>query len=109
MSAKVEILVNELRDVVHIPLQAISPMNGKQYCYVVNGRSAEAREVEVGDFNDEFIEIKRGLKEGEKVLLNPPTSEKRDEQNPEEKADETAPSAPEDSKPAKSKSKPAKV
>ena len=26
----------------------------------------------MGDFNDEFIEIKSGLKEGEKVLLRPP-------------------------------------
>ena len=44
-------------------------MNGKQYCYVVDGGNAEARKVEVGDFNDDFIEIKRGLKEGEKVFV----------------------------------------
>ena len=28
--------------------------------------------MEIGDFNDEFIEIKRGLKEGERVLLRLP-------------------------------------
>jgi len=84
MSAKVEILVKELRDVVHIPLQAIAMMSGKQFCYVVAGGRAEAREVVIGDFNDDFIEIKSGLKEGEKVLLNPPESARREERKPEE-------------------------
>jgi hypothetical protein len=28
--------------------------------------------VQVGEFNDDFIEVKSGLKEGERVLLNPP-------------------------------------
>jgi RND family efflux transporter MFP subunit len=114
MSAKVEILVKELRDVVHIPLQAISTVNGKQFCYVVHGGSAEAREVEVGDFNDDFIEIKRGLKEGEKVLLNPPASEKREEENVEEnigtETSSSEKSAPAKAKPVKSKSaNPAKL
>jgi multidrug efflux pump subunit AcrA (membrane-fusion protein) len=34
-------------------------------------RSAK-REVETGLFNENFVEIKSGLTEGEKVLLNPP-------------------------------------
>ena len=32
----------------------------------------ERREVDIGDFNDEFIEIKHGLKQGERVLLRLP-------------------------------------
>lgn len=72
MSAKVEILVNKLDDVVYIPVQAVSPDNGKEFCYVAAGFKPERREVEVGGFNDEFIEIKHGLKEGEQVLLHPP-------------------------------------
>ena len=74
MSAKVEILVKQLGNVVYIPLQAVAPKNGKQICYVVKGSKSEEREIEVGDFNDAFIEIKSGLKEGEKVLLNLPGS-----------------------------------
>jgi HlyD family secretion protein len=72
MSAKVEILVNKLNDVVYIPVQAVSPNDGKQFCYVAGGFKPERREVEIGDFNDEFIEIKKGLKEGERVLLRLP-------------------------------------
>jgi HlyD family secretion protein len=69
MSAKVEVFANCLSNVVYVPVQAVSPSEGKQVCYVANGRKPECRTVEVGDFNDEFIEIKGGLKEGDRVLL----------------------------------------
>jgi len=72
MSAKVEILVNKLDDVIYVPVQAISPSDGKQVCYIAGAFKPERREVEVGDFNDEFIEIKHGLKEGERVMLRLP-------------------------------------
>jgi HlyD family secretion protein len=72
MSARVEILVNKLDDVVYVPVQAISPSDGKQICYVAGSFKPERREVDIGDFNDEFIEIKHGLKEGERVLLRLP-------------------------------------
>ena len=75
MTAKAEILVNKLDDVVHVPVQAVSPSEGKQVCYVVNGSDQERREVVIGEFNDEFIEIKSGLKEGERVLLRAPQSQ----------------------------------
>ncbi len=72
MSAKVEILVNRLDDVVYVPVQAVSPADGKHVCYVARGFKPEPRAVEVGEFNDEFIEIKSGLAEGESVLLRSP-------------------------------------
>ncbi len=83
MSAKVEIMVRQLPDVVHVPIQAVSLSQGKQICYVVTGRKAEEREVEAGDFNDEFIEIKSGLKEGEKVLLRAPEGSQQAGEEPE--------------------------
>jgi multidrug resistance efflux pump len=69
MSAKVEIFVSRLPDVVYVPVQAVSAVEGKQVCYLANGHKPEQRLVEVGEFNDEFIEIKSGLKNGDKVLL----------------------------------------
>lgn len=69
MSSKVEILVNRLGDVVYVPVQAVSPFDKKQVCFVGRSRNPERRIVEVGEFNDEFIEVKSGLKEGERVLL----------------------------------------
>jgi HlyD family secretion protein len=112
MSAKVEVLVKQLHNFVYIPLQAVLPMNGKQFCYVAKGGDVEAREIEVGDFNDDFIEVKHGLKEGENVLLNPPSPAKRVDENSSENTEEKnqtesvseSKSAPAKSKPAKSKS-----
>jgi hypothetical protein len=83
MSAKVEIRVKELPDVVYIPIQAVTPMEDKQFCYLANGARQEQREVEIGEFNDEFIEIKRGLNEGDKVCLRAPLNrEKESEKKP---------------------------
>jgi len=72
MSAKAEIFVNMLKDVVHIPLQAVVTEHGKRYCYVMEHAQPMAREIETGQFTDEFIEIVSGLDEGELVLLHPP-------------------------------------
>jgi RND family efflux transporter MFP subunit len=72
MSAKVKILVDHLDDVVYVPMQAVVPEGGKEFCYIKHGSKPERREVTIGQFNDDFIEIKNGLKEGERVLLNPP-------------------------------------
>ena len=44
----------------------MSPDNGKQVCYVAGGFKPERRELEVGEFTDEFIHVKNG-KEGERV------------------------------------------
>ncbi|MEW6302116.1 MAG: HlyD family efflux transporter periplasmic adaptor subunit [Verrucomicrobiota bacterium] len=78
MSAKAEILVKELKDVVYVPLQAVTPDKEKYLCRLQGGG---LREIEVGDFNDEFIEVKKGLNEGEKVLLRaPPSRVEKEEQ-----------------------------
>jgi hypothetical protein len=99
MSAKVEIMVNRLSDVIYVPVQAVSPFEKKQVCYVANGGKPERRVVEVGEFNDEFIEIKSGLKEGERVLLRaaetqaPQPTEEKPEQPPKDQPP-AAPAAP---------------
>jgi len=93
MSTKAEVLIDHLDDVVYVPIQCAVPENGGYVCYVASGGSVERREVEVGQFNEEFIEIKKGIQEGELVLLNPPrsgapsaTEEMKQEQNGSERA-----------------------
>jgi len=98
MSAKVEILVDHLDDVVYVPVQSVEPANGKQYCFVSDGfGKPDRREVQTGEFNDDFIEVRKGLSEGERVLLNPPDI-----------PDETRPpvSKPSESKPSEPQSTP---
>jgi HlyD family secretion protein len=71
MTADVEVIINELHDVLYVPIQSVTTVEEKKVCYVM-GSGAEKREVETGLFNENFVEIKSGLTEGEKVLLNPP-------------------------------------
>ena len=71
MTADVEVIINELHDVLYVPIQSVVTVEEKKMCYVMGSR-AEKREVETGLFNEDFVEIKSGLTEGEKVLLKPP-------------------------------------
>ncbi len=72
MSGKVEILINELKDVLYVPIQSVVTVDEKELCYVKAGGRTEKRDVVTGLFNDDFVEIKSGLTQGEKVLLDPP-------------------------------------
>jgi HlyD family secretion protein len=94
MSSKVEIFVNSLPDVLFVPVQAVSPLDRKQVCYVANGRKPDRRFVEIGEFNDEFIEIKNGLKAGDKVLLRAAESQGPEKAEDKPNAPDTQKSAP---------------
>jgi len=72
MTGKVEVTIDELHDVLYVPIQSVVTEEDKKVCYVMKNNSPEKRQVEIGLFNDDFVEIKSGLTEGEKVLLNPP-------------------------------------
>lgn len=72
MNAKVEIIVNELDDVVYIPVQSIFVEDDRHYVFVDLGGTKSRRPVIIGEHNDEFIEIVDGVEEGESILLNTP-------------------------------------
>ena len=72
VSAKAEILVTNIANTLSVPIQAITTYKGKQVAYFVNGSRPEPRPVEAGLFNTKFIEIVKGVKEGDRVLLSPP-------------------------------------
>jgi HlyD family secretion protein len=75
MTAKVEVIIEELKNVISVPVQAVVNRNGKKICYVISSKEPKQHEVETGLFNDNFVEIKSGLAEGERVLLNPPRAD----------------------------------
>ncbi len=72
MSAKVEILVEELHDTMIVPVQVVANRDGKKVCYVYSVGGPESHVVETGAFNDVFVQILSGLEVGEEVLLSPP-------------------------------------
>jgi HlyD family secretion protein len=78
-SARAEIIVTNLVNALTVPLQAVTTVKGKQVCYVQNGDGGvTAVPVMVGNFNDQFIEIRSGLKEGDQVALTPPAGSSED-------------------------------
>ena len=72
MNAKVEIIVDQLADVMFVPVQSIEVQDDQHFCYVNAGSGLERRPVVTGLFNDEFIEVRNGLNLGELVALSMP-------------------------------------
>jgi len=72
VSAKGEIIVTNISDTLSVPIQAVTTFKGKQVAYVVSGTTSEPRPIETGLFNTKFLEITKGLKQGDRVLLSPP-------------------------------------
>ena len=69
MNAKVEIIVDQLADVLYVPVQSVEVEEDLHFCYIRNGGVLERREIKTGLFNDEFIEVRGGLTGGEAVAL----------------------------------------
>lgn len=111
MSANGEIIVNEKKDVLYVPIDAVVKMNGKSYVRVVSGagwagktvrnrnsdtngtevkedtkqnteKQIELREVKTGISNAEYIEIVSGLKEGEAVIVTSRSSGSNNQRGP---------------------------
>ncbi|HVS10232.1 MAG TPA: efflux RND transporter periplasmic adaptor subunit, partial [Planctomycetota bacterium] len=72
MSCQIEILVEEIPDTLYVPVQAVYRQKQQNLCYVPKRGTIEARPVEVGRYNDSWVQILAGLEEGETVLLSPP-------------------------------------
>ncbi len=71
MSAQVEILVEELPDVLSIPVQSILEFKDKDWVFIKDGDGFRKAEVTLGVSNDQHVEVKKGLKEGDEVAMTP--------------------------------------
>jgi HlyD family secretion protein len=82
MSASVDIQTNTVYDVPSVPIQAViakaDTINGEasedelsEYAFVVKEGKTEQRKIESGIQDNEYIQIKKGLKEGEEVVTAP--------------------------------------
>jgi HlyD family secretion protein len=70
ISGRAEVIITNLRDVLTVPIQAVTTMKGQQVCLVEKGKVVQPVPVEIGMFNDKLIEIKSGLVEGDMVMLS---------------------------------------
>ncbi|MBN1803936.1 MAG: efflux RND transporter periplasmic adaptor subunit [Sedimentisphaerales bacterium] len=58
-----------LNDAIMIPLLAVIPMEGSKAVYVVNSDEAQRRQVELGFIKGDSVQIKSGLKSGDRLII----------------------------------------
>lgn len=71
VSARAEIVITNLPDVVTVPIQAVTTRKGKQVVFF-DTAPTRAVPVEVGQYNTRFIQIVSGVNPGQRVMLSPP-------------------------------------
>lgn len=70
MTAEVSILVDELQDVVAIPVNAVAEHKHQHFVYLRNGDALTRAPVEIGQSNDRMIEVISGLDPQGQVALD---------------------------------------
>ena len=75
VSARAEIVITNLTKVLSVPIQTVARYRGENVCFVRKGSGIAPVPVTTGWFNDRFIEVISGLKEGDRVLLAPVSDE----------------------------------
>jgi len=70
MPAQVSIMLDEQKNVMRVPAQAVSMRDGVAQCFVKKEDGIHERKVTTGLTGSAHVEIKDGLKEGEEVLVS---------------------------------------
>lgn len=71
MSAIVDIILAEHKDVLTVPVAAIVEGANGFFCWVQNNDGVKKRAIRIGDTNDQFTVVLDGLNVGDAVILNP--------------------------------------
>lgn len=72
ITARVDVLIAELQDVIKVPLQAVVGIGDRQFCFVDKSGSLTPVPVDVGLFDNDFVQITKGLNPGDMITLAPP-------------------------------------
>lgn len=70
LSGDADIIIEEKKDVLTVPLEAVISEGGKTFVSVWDGKKALRRPVELGLENDDTVEVLSGLQTGEKVVIS---------------------------------------
>lgn len=72
MSAKVEIIVSELSDVTFVPVQSVFVENDEHFVFLKTMTGYKRQKVNIGAYNNDFIELEEGIVDGDEVFLKMP-------------------------------------
>ncbi|MGL6196763.1 MAG: efflux RND transporter periplasmic adaptor subunit, partial [Thermoguttaceae bacterium] len=70
LTAKVNIVVNVMKGVLTLPVQAVFEYGGKMYCVTYKNGTWDKIEVKTGPTDEKLVVIESGLSEGDEVVLN---------------------------------------
>ena len=71
LRAKVEIVVEQIRDQVQAPVSSLIRRDEGYFVVVRNDSGVEARPIEISSNNEQFVVVTEGLEPGEDVLVDP--------------------------------------
>jgi len=74
MTTNNEIIIAREQNVIVIPRSTLFSEEGKQYVYLRELGKITIKDVECGNQSDKFVVIKKGLKEGDNILLYKPVN-----------------------------------
>lgn len=75
MTAAVNIIISQIEDALIVPNRAIRLVDNQQVVYILKNGEPIAVNITIGSSSDSMSEVIAGdLKEGDKVILNPPSS-----------------------------------
>lgn len=72
MSCQAEIIVQQLNEVVYVPLQSVVRLGEKPTVYKLTANGVQPQTVTLGLDNNKMVHIEKGLADGDVVLMNPP-------------------------------------
>lgn len=70
-TADLTVLLDYRPDVLRAPLETVVKEDDGVFVWVDHDGEVEPRRIELGAFGDEMAEVRRGLTEGERLLINP--------------------------------------
>ena len=71
MSAEVEVISAEHKNVLTIPVAAVVETAQGDYCWIKTSDGAKKCSLQLGDTNNRFTVVEAGLQEGDEVVLHP--------------------------------------
>lgn len=85
LTVSCRIIVDEVPNVIYIPLEALRVEGEKNYVYKKSVNGYDKVEVQVGRTNSDYVIVEKGLDRGDRVALVDPTSLEKKENVKEEK------------------------
>ncbi len=73
MNAQLEVITQELKNVISVPVESVFEEKGQFFVYLSNGKKRPVQQpIVIGAADDDSVEVKKGLKEGDTVYLYNP-------------------------------------